>query len=287
MVDLNNEIIGISGDYIICPITQHIFYRPVITSDGFTYEEHAIREVMSKTNKSPMTQEYLTNEIIENKSIKRIVGDILEDHPEYKDEQFPDDFYVGYDKNRNKIINFIKHGPVDEILKYKRFQLNDLISIKTLLNWCLTTAPLNVAYHILSNSIDLEGNVKAIMTTRNIGFIDCIINSLDVDYFRNNKAFIYFVIKLPDSINTIKLINEKGVDLTFIDDFGLSPFIMACASQNEDVMKYLFGLLLEKDIIDEKVVKCILEYFSADQLTSFDKEQLRKCDPRIVEKMLV
>lgn len=48
----------------ICPITRSIFYNPVITSDGHTYERYAIEEWFKYNNTSPNTNKKLDNLVL-------------------------------------------------------------------------------------------------------------------------------------------------------------------------------------------------------------------------------
>ncbi len=61
-------------EYFCCPITQEIFQRPVIATDGFTYEHHAIQSWFDFGNKnSPMTnQKVAHSSLIDNLGLKSI-----------------------------------------------------------------------------------------------------------------------------------------------------------------------------------------------------------------------
>jgi hypothetical protein len=58
----------------VCPVTRMTFENPVQASDGFVYEENAIRRVMAHTNISPMTREVLTAELVPRTDIKEIIA---------------------------------------------------------------------------------------------------------------------------------------------------------------------------------------------------------------------
>ena len=58
-------------DDYCCPITLELFHNPVILSDGFTYEMHAIIEWLKNHNNSPMTGMTLEHKtFVSNISIK-------------------------------------------------------------------------------------------------------------------------------------------------------------------------------------------------------------------------
>eukprot|EP01080_Neovahlkampfia_damariscottae_P008276 gene8276-101_t len=64
---------------LVCPITREIFVNPVIASDGFTYEKEAIENWMKRSLNSPMTRERMTSVLIQNKQLKMIISEIIDD----------------------------------------------------------------------------------------------------------------------------------------------------------------------------------------------------------------
>jgi hypothetical protein len=55
-----------------CPLTHKVFVNPVIISDGYTYEETAIKAWLQRNNTSPMTSGdiALTTPLIPNRSMR-------------------------------------------------------------------------------------------------------------------------------------------------------------------------------------------------------------------------
>ena len=55
-----------------CPLTHEIFVNPVVLSDGYTYEEGAIRQWIQRNNTSPMTGETLPSQpfLVPNRSMR-------------------------------------------------------------------------------------------------------------------------------------------------------------------------------------------------------------------------
>jgi hypothetical protein len=70
-------------DVITCPITSQIYFDPVMTSDGHTYEKNAIIIWFSNHDTSPMTNIKLKNKtLIENISMKQLVNKLIYMYPE-------------------------------------------------------------------------------------------------------------------------------------------------------------------------------------------------------------
>jgi len=63
---------------LICPITEEIFFDPVMTSDGQTYERKAIEIWLRDHDTSPISNSKLPNKnLIPNFVIKKLVNDFF------------------------------------------------------------------------------------------------------------------------------------------------------------------------------------------------------------------
>ncbi len=59
---------------LICPITSQLFYEPVMTNDGLTYEGKAIHCWLAEHDTSPLTGQKLTSkDLIPNVVIEKLV----------------------------------------------------------------------------------------------------------------------------------------------------------------------------------------------------------------------
>ena len=56
-----------------CPITQEVMIKPVTCSDGHTYEEEAIMEVLKRNAISPLTGETLSPNIRVNLALRNTI----------------------------------------------------------------------------------------------------------------------------------------------------------------------------------------------------------------------
>lgn len=75
------QVFGEVPDQLICPITGDIFFDPVMTSDGHTYERKAIESWFEKHRTSPVTNLILDNKnLIPNFVIKQLVKAFYEEN---------------------------------------------------------------------------------------------------------------------------------------------------------------------------------------------------------------
>jgi len=64
-------------DHFLCPITCDLLVKPVRCSDGFIYEESAIKEwLLTRRNTSPLTN--LALEVVNLKPCKELEAEIAE-----------------------------------------------------------------------------------------------------------------------------------------------------------------------------------------------------------------
>jgi ubiquitin C len=62
----------------ICPITHELMMDPVIAADGFTYERNAIQSWLTRTNRSPMTNQELSHKhLIPNRAMLSAIQDVV------------------------------------------------------------------------------------------------------------------------------------------------------------------------------------------------------------------
>jgi hypothetical protein len=80
------------GDYeenITCQITKKIYFDPVTTCDGCTYEKEAICKWLNKNNTDPIKNNKLSdNKLIKNILVRQIVENITKKDPEKLSNQY-------------------------------------------------------------------------------------------------------------------------------------------------------------------------------------------------------
>ena len=68
---------SLNTELLYCPITRQLFNKPVIASDGITYEKNAIKKWLRTNVNSPISRIELKNELFDNRLIRNIINDLL------------------------------------------------------------------------------------------------------------------------------------------------------------------------------------------------------------------
>jgi hypothetical protein len=108
---------------ITCPMTSQIYFNPVMTSDGHTYEKNAIVKWLFRHNTSPMTNIMLENNTLtKNIIVRQYVDEFINSNPEkisnvYNNDTYDDVMIEEIEekkeniKNLKKQIDIIIEGP--------------------------------------------------------------------------------------------------------------------------------------------------------------------------------
>lgn len=105
-----DEIVSSISEYN-CPIGMCIMRDPVVAEDGFTYERKYITKWLKDNSLSPMTGKKIGKNIIENKTLKNLIVEFIENNKELvftKDERLTkqvifetENFCMKYDEDTN------------------------------------------------------------------------------------------------------------------------------------------------------------------------------------------
>lgn len=109
---------------LICPITQQVYYEPVVADDGYIYEKDAIEEWLESKNISPMTRETISEKVISVQFMKTMVDDYLIKNPQMKARQ-----YIGtklFKRFQITIFDHIKNHEFNKLLDYSCYQVEKL-----------------------------------------------------------------------------------------------------------------------------------------------------------------
>lgn len=68
-MDINGE-----PSPVHCPITMEIMSDPVMASDGFSYQRRSIKGWLRYTTRSPITNEHLESQLVDNYNLKRAIS---------------------------------------------------------------------------------------------------------------------------------------------------------------------------------------------------------------------
>lgn len=111
----------------ICPITQQVYFDPVLADDGNIYERDAIDEWLKEKKTSPMTRERMTDKVVPVNFIKSLICEYLEKNPEMKDRQY---FSTkDFKKYMVEVYEHIEKNRFEKLLGYKGY-LSDKLSAK-------------------------------------------------------------------------------------------------------------------------------------------------------------
>ena len=109
------ELIQELKEHLMCPITRTLMIDPVIASDGFTYERESIENWLRSKRNSPITREFMRNNLIPNLALKNLIeftideGILdLEATKEYLDGNYKRLFNIIKKKINNKNINLFE-----------------------------------------------------------------------------------------------------------------------------------------------------------------------------------
>lgn len=214
-------------DSITCPITGEFFLKPVIASDGFTYEEEAIKSHFETNGLSPFTRKPLDGNFIECRKIKNLVRRVLEEYPEYKAEQ-----YVPQEKTHSnyerEIDQIIKRDRWEELREYTDYCL-DCNNLRRLFKICDN---MDIIKYVIDNTID----------------INALIRDKEFQSNDNSSYFIHVVCTYaPPEI--IKYVIDKGVDLNVPEETGTKkrPIHYVCEYSTLEVVKYMIDKGVDLD----------------------------------------
>ena len=134
-----NSAISIDSDFInskinkkdfLCPINLSLFYDPVITEDGQTYERYFIEKHFETKETSPLTNKKIGTKLISNLMMKRFIKSAIEDNNEWKKEYM--ESRSVYSQLNNKNIRDILKEYLSDIEETKKKIVEDYGTID---NW--------------------------------------------------------------------------------------------------------------------------------------------------------
>jgi ankyrin repeat protein len=235
---------------ITCPITYKIFKNPVIAEDGITYENNEIFGWLKINNKSPITREVISNNLIDNVCIKQLVDIFLSEYPEYLEKQFNYSFL----NFKDECINYVKNKNFHKLLEYVEFDLSDYNFTHDLFKDCKDE---KILKHVIDNTIDLECEdneelrpIHFICRDSTPEIIKYIIDKgVDLEcetYFKCRPIHYICEYSTPEMI---KYIIDKGVDLECETYFKCRPIHYICQYSTPEMIKYIIdkGVNLECD----------------------------------------
>lgn len=142
--------------YLICPITKQIFYYPVITNDGFTYEKWAVDNLIKFNSQSPLTREPIRT-YTENKIMFSAVNDFLDKNNKFKRLRFEDSYYTDYIENKKECHKLLERKDFQKFCEYKDILLTDDFKKVSVIHYIILNCnEINYFQKILDNCVDLN-----------------------------------------------------------------------------------------------------------------------------------
>lgn len=248
----------------ICPITYQIFHTPVTASDGFTYEKEAIERYYEINKLSPMTRQELNGEFHVSMITKQLVALLLEQHPEYKEEQYVPQPMLGktHANYKNEIYKIINNRQWNKLRNYTEYDVKSLrLSLLDLFDFC----DIDTLKYVIDNIIDLDETVD-----------------------ESGRRLIHYIHFRAVNTPIIKYIIDKGVDLNVLDVHGCRPIYYACANSTIEIVEYMVdkGAYIDDKFIHYVCMKSpadIIKYFinvkNLDITSSYDGMDTWNVDP--------
>lgn len=292
----------------VCPISQEIFFDPVIAEDGHIYERQMIEQWFNTNSTSPITREDIDTNVKDCQIIKNIVNIILEKYPNLKDMQFKIDnthmsnvnFISKYieNENYNKLLNYINYdvaflvdsqlftlllGADVEIIKYVLTNSNVFELIKNgygnLLyelakgHFTIFKYVMNTLTELYDDSIQFDEAFLKICENESPEIIKYMINIKNINLNCANVNVwspIHFACYRSLSNIIIELVNKK-VDLECTTDAGWRPIHAACLYCDENTIRFLIKKNVNLKTKIRKYKNEVVNYGCCDLIKLNDK----------------
>lgn len=209
------NMLKITKEELVCPISRQIFRNPVVAADGFTYEELEILKWFKVNKTSPRTRQYMSEKLTDNRMVQNLVEDFLSKNPQEKVNQYSSlyDHQLYYEK----INVIISNNEYRKLLEYGNFSMElffEHCNIKILLK--------RLSYDLLKHIID---------------------NCIDLEYKdHHKKRLIHYLVKFVKNFDIIKyFIENKKININCSDKKANKPINLAILYNSPMVTKYLIS----------------------------------------------
>lgn len=255
--------ISIDIQDLYCPITKHIFLNPVVASDGFTYENDAIREWFSKNDSSPVTGNILANKMcIPNNLLKCMIKGIIDTNKKLLLEQYRQTHTI------KTIVQMIDNNTLD------------IDSINEIVGFSEMNPNIDEDDKIIEKFIKHADAKKLIKKMADSEFAIIVANAESEEQFR----FIDYCITLSPSNSVMKYVIDRTPSIDMIYNDGTTILnlsmnwdssvdvvehilqtttnfnIFSHQSYSWKVFKKLCELCCESDIISDSLIEIVAKY---------------------------
>lgn len=245
-----------------CPLSNKIFLKPVIASDGKVYEEDELLYYIDTGNVNESLINYK-----EIRPIESLISFILEKYPEFKSEQYKpnqrNSKYI-FRKDIEKIRDDISKKKFETLLKYTGI----IIGIIPLnyYTYVLDHATEDIIIHVLNNTLNINFNFNfdydnckwallnrcmkdnhnhALLILKHTTKLNVNTFCEEDGWYVGHQAFYYGV-----NLEIIKLLISKGMKLNNKNKKGQSVFDACMLYSKYDVLEYMCSIISDWSEID-------------------------------------
>jgi hypothetical protein len=227
-------------DLIKCPLTDLIYYDPVVAEDGYIYEYMAIKYWFEKDITSPVTSVPIGKKLVRAKQYKTIIDHYLSVYPEQTVNQFINK--KPYYLFKEEFINLLTQHNFNDLIIYTDILLTDYLDDRSIGGYLFTECQDNeIIKTIINNSVDYdtyddEGNKLIHFATKYSNqeiikhLIDKKIDINCIDMHGNRP--VHYIFEYQENIDLIAnyfIDNNKEL---FFNNKGMLPIHIVCKNLN-------------------------------------------------------
>lgn len=223
--------------YLKCPLTKLFFSEPVLADDGHFYEFMAIKNHISKSNMSPVTNSKMGNMIVKAPILKKMLEEFLELHPEYRDSQFS--FKKPFYLFRNEFFDIIKKKQFSKLKEFTSIVLNtetnddDNTTVFEII--CKDCDDIETINYIVDESIDFDvydkRGMKPVHIMCRYSPIECLKHILDKDIDvnavdNNNDNILSGLVRYRERdqyLPMVQMVIKNSVNVNSFNNCGYAP----------------------------------------------------------------
>lgn len=255
-------------DDLVCPLSNKLFFNPVIAPDNEVYEASELEKwILQNGSISPKTKQPMTFDIIPIIPLKSFIDDLVEKKPELNDNRYKVVTHIkSYNLNKHQVVNFIKNGNYDELLNFTNYSLTDLCAH---LESVIKSASVEVIKHIFNNSLDknLPLSFNGYMMHK-CNFFTCIVkwgtpemleqiiddqSELDINESGDDGTLgspLHYAL-YRKNFGNFKVLLENGADIFYYGKDSLTPLKYACQIANAAIINYVIDFIADNYDIEQ------------------------------------
>ena len=239
----------------VCPITRQLINEVAITSDGFFYEKSAIEQWLKSNNTSPQTGLIIKKVAYPFLVLQKQLDEFYINNPLMIKKRFLKP--TSHRENLPKINRIIDNSDYDLLLNYTEF---DWILFGESIDKLMENVTNDIMIHIINNTLDLACDtdtnkwkpIHYMCQYQSIDVIKLLIDKgVDLECETHDKWRPIHLVCRYRSIDAIKLLVDNEVDLECETDAKSKPIHLACTNQSIDAIKLLVDTGVDLECEDD------------------------------------